>query len=182
MAIATDNVDTDQLHRPRRWDIGFVRRFMLSFGPMSSLFDFATFAFLLFIAHAAPVTFQTSWHVESLMTQLARSYLSCARTMRAGRAVQARRLYGLRWVWRSSRSPCLCPLCGMVWVCAAAGDANEIAITDRRASLKTIFLLAVFVHLTVSARDLINSSSNSSWICVDRNQSARILHTTAARF
>ncbi|WP_256754595.1 magnesium-translocating P-type ATPase [Mesorhizobium sp. Mes31] len=71
LAIATDNVDAEQLHRPRRWDIGSVRRFMLSFGPISSLFDFATFAFLLFIAHAAPAMFQTAWFVESLTTQLA---------------------------------------------------------------------------------------------------------------
>jgi len=71
LAIATDNVDAEQLHRPRRWDIGFVRRFMLSFGPMSSLFDFATFAFLLFIVKAAPATFQTAWFIESLTTQLA---------------------------------------------------------------------------------------------------------------
>jgi Mg2+-importing ATPase len=71
LAIATDNVDAEQLHRPRRWDIGSVRRFMLSFGPISSLFDFATFAFLLFIANATPAMFQTAWFVESLTTQLA---------------------------------------------------------------------------------------------------------------
>ena len=71
LAIATDNVDAEQMRRPRQWDIGFVRRFMISFGLVSSLFDFATFAFLLLIAHAAPATFQTAWFVESLMTQLA---------------------------------------------------------------------------------------------------------------
>lgn len=71
LAIATDNVDAEQMRRARRWDIGFVRRFMVSFGLISSLFDFATFAFLLLIAHATPATFQTSWFVESLMTQLA---------------------------------------------------------------------------------------------------------------
>ncbi|UDL90650.1 magnesium-translocating P-type ATPase [Mesorhizobium sp. PAMC28654] len=71
LAIATDNVDAEQMRRPRRWDIGFVRRFMISFGLVSSLFDFATFAFLLLVANAAPATFQTAWFVESLMTQLA---------------------------------------------------------------------------------------------------------------
>ena len=47
MTIATDNVDPDMLDRPRRWDIRFIRRFMLVFGSLSSLFDFATFALLL---------------------------------------------------------------------------------------------------------------------------------------
>ena len=44
LAIPTDNVDEEQLRRPSHWDIGFIRRFMLFFGPLSSLFDFVTFA------------------------------------------------------------------------------------------------------------------------------------------
>ncbi|WP_245318205.1 MULTISPECIES: magnesium-translocating P-type ATPase [unclassified Mesorhizobium] len=71
LAIASDNVDPDQLHRPRHWDIRFVRRFMISFGLVSSLFDFATFAFLLFFAHATEAAFETAWFVESLLTELA---------------------------------------------------------------------------------------------------------------
>ncbi|PWJ84351.1 Mg2+-importing ATPase [Mesorhizobium loti] len=71
LAIAGDNVDADQLRRPRRWDIGFVRRFMIGFGLVSSLFDFATFAFLLLVAHATAAAFQTGWFVESLLTELA---------------------------------------------------------------------------------------------------------------
>ncbi|ESZ68754.1 magnesium-translocating P-type ATPase [Mesorhizobium sp. L103C105A0] len=71
LAIAGDNVDPDQLRRPRHWDIRFVRRFMISFGLVSSLFDFATFAFLLFVAHATAAAFQTGWFVESLLTELA---------------------------------------------------------------------------------------------------------------
>ncbi|MER8492442.1 magnesium-translocating P-type ATPase [Mesorhizobium australicum] len=71
LAIASDNVDPDQLRRPRHWDIRFVRRFMISFGLVSSLFDFATFAFLLFFAHATEAAFQTAWFVESLLTELA---------------------------------------------------------------------------------------------------------------
>ncbi|WP_044549325.1 magnesium-translocating P-type ATPase [Mesorhizobium japonicum] len=71
LAIASDNVDPDQLRRPRHWDIRFVRRFMISFGLVSSLFDFATFAFLLFFARATEAAFQTAWFVESLLTELA---------------------------------------------------------------------------------------------------------------
>ncbi|WP_292580501.1 magnesium-translocating P-type ATPase [Mesorhizobium sp.] len=71
LAIAGDRVDADQLRRPRHWDIHFIRRFMVSFGLVSSLFDFATFAFLLLVAHAAEAMFQTAWFVESVLTQLA---------------------------------------------------------------------------------------------------------------
>ncbi len=71
LAIATDNVDPDQVRTPRRWDIAFVRRFMVTFGLVSSLFDFATFAFLLLVAKATAEIFQTGWFVESLVTQLA---------------------------------------------------------------------------------------------------------------
>lgn len=71
LAIASDNVDDDQMKSPRHWDIGYIRRFMLCFGLVSTLFDFATFAFLLAIVNAAAETFQTAWFVESLITELA---------------------------------------------------------------------------------------------------------------
>ena len=71
LAIATDNVDADQVRTPRRWDIAFVRRFMVTFGLVSSVFDFITFAFLLLVAGAAAEVFQTGWFVESLVTELA---------------------------------------------------------------------------------------------------------------
>jgi Mg2+-importing ATPase len=69
LAIPTDNVDEEQLRRPSHWDIGFIRRFMLYFGPFSSLFDFATFAIMLWLFHAGPAQFRTGWFVESLATQ-----------------------------------------------------------------------------------------------------------------
>ncbi|MEK1851783.1 MAG: cation transporting ATPase C-terminal domain-containing protein, partial [Phyllobacterium sp.] len=56
---------------PRHWDIAFVRRFMLTFGLVSSFFDFVTFGFLIFVTHATAQTFQTAWFVESLITELA---------------------------------------------------------------------------------------------------------------
>jgi Mg2+-importing ATPase len=69
LAIPTDNVDAEQLHRPSHWDIGFIRRFMLFFGPISSLFDFLTFGVMLGAFHAGPTLFRTGWFVESLATQ-----------------------------------------------------------------------------------------------------------------
>ena len=69
--IPTDNVDEEYLTKPRRWDIGNITRFMFVFGPVSSLFDYATFGLLLFVLHAgdAPRLFQSGWFVESLLTQ-----------------------------------------------------------------------------------------------------------------
>jgi P-type Mg2+ transporter len=69
LAIPTDNVDEEQLRRPSHWDIGFVRRFMLAFGPLSSVFDFLTFAVMLGVFHAGPERFRSGWFVESLATQ-----------------------------------------------------------------------------------------------------------------
>jgi Mg2+-importing ATPase len=69
LAIPTDNVDDDQLHRPSRWDLGFIRKFMTVFGPLSSVFDFLTFAVMLWIFHAGAAEFRSGWFVESLATQ-----------------------------------------------------------------------------------------------------------------
>ncbi|MBN9191606.1 magnesium-translocating P-type ATPase [Microbacterium sp.] len=69
LAIPGDRVDPEQLEAPSRWDIGFIRRFMLVFGPISSLFDFATFGLMLFVFHAAEGEFQAGWFIESIATQ-----------------------------------------------------------------------------------------------------------------
>ncbi|BBX47359.1 magnesium-translocating P-type ATPase [Mycobacterium cookii] len=69
LAIPTDNVDVDQLQAPSHWDVAFIRRFMLTFGPISSLFDFLTFGLMLGVLHAGPTEFRTGWFVESLATQ-----------------------------------------------------------------------------------------------------------------
>ena len=69
LAIPTDRVDPEQLHAPAHWNIAFIRRFMLTFGPISSLFDFLTFGLMLGVLHAGPPEFRTGWFVESLATQ-----------------------------------------------------------------------------------------------------------------
>lgn len=67
--IPTDRVDPEMVARPAHWDTRFIRRFMTYFGPISSLFDFATFAAMLWVFHAGQSLFQTGWFVESLATQ-----------------------------------------------------------------------------------------------------------------
>jgi Mg2+-importing ATPase len=68
MTIASDNVDAEMLARPRRWDIGFIRSFMLTFGVLSSVFDYITFGALLYIFHADTEQFRTGWFVESVLS------------------------------------------------------------------------------------------------------------------
>jgi P-type Mg2+ transporter len=69
LTIPTDEVDEEMLERPSRWDIRFIERFMLVFGPASSLFDFMTFALMLSVFHAGAGTFRSGWFVESICTQ-----------------------------------------------------------------------------------------------------------------
>jgi Mg2+-importing ATPase len=71
MAIATDTVDPGAVDQPQHWSIGYIRRFMVCFGLISSIFDMVTFGFLLWVAKATESHFQTGWFVESLVTQLA---------------------------------------------------------------------------------------------------------------
>jgi len=71
VGIADDGVDPEILERPRRWNIGFIGRYMVAFGVLSSVFDFVTFGVLLRIFHASVAVFQTGWFVESLLTELA---------------------------------------------------------------------------------------------------------------
>ena len=70
-AIPTDNVDAEYLAVPRKWDIGNIFKFMLFIGPISSIFDYATFFTMLYVFKAwnNPSLFQTGWFVESLLTQ-----------------------------------------------------------------------------------------------------------------
>jgi P-type Mg2+ transporter len=70
MAIATDSVDPELVERPRRWNIAFIRNFMIVFGIVSSIFDFLTFGALVFILKATPEVFRTGWFVESVMTEV----------------------------------------------------------------------------------------------------------------
>jgi P-type Mg2+ transporter len=69
--IPTDNVDDEYIASPRRWDISNIFKFMVFIGPISSIFDYATYAMMLFVFDSwnNPSLFQTGWFVESLLTQ-----------------------------------------------------------------------------------------------------------------
>ncbi|WP_416796394.1 magnesium-translocating P-type ATPase [Ciceribacter azotifigens] len=70
IAISSDNADPEQIATPQRWSIRDIQRFMVVFGLISSCFDIVTFATLLFVFHASETTFQTSWFMISLLTEL----------------------------------------------------------------------------------------------------------------
>jgi Mg2+-importing ATPase len=70
VGLADDSVDPELVARPGRWNIGFIGRFMVEFGFVSSAFDFLTFGALLAVFHAGPDLFRTAWFVESLLTEL----------------------------------------------------------------------------------------------------------------
>ena len=71
VSIPTDQVDEEYLRRPRQWRIDKLKHFILIMGPVSSIFDYATFLLMLyaFNAWANPALFHTGWFVESLLTQ-----------------------------------------------------------------------------------------------------------------
>ncbi len=68
MTIATDSVDPELVEQPRRWDIKFIRNFMLTFGAVSSVFDYLTFGVLLLILNATTDQFRTGWFMESVIS------------------------------------------------------------------------------------------------------------------
>jgi Mg2+-importing ATPase len=68
MTIATDSVDRELVEKPRRWNIGFIRNFMLTFGLLSSVFDYLTFGVLLLVLQATTGQFRTGWFIESVIS------------------------------------------------------------------------------------------------------------------
>jgi Mg2+-importing ATPase len=69
-AIPSDNVDSDVVAEPARWDVHAIERFMIAFGPISSIFDYVTFGLLLLMLGNNEDSFHTGWFVESLFTQI----------------------------------------------------------------------------------------------------------------
>ena len=68
ITISSDHVDAINIAQPHRWDIRFIQRYMITFGMLSSLFDFLTFGVLHYVLHAREAEFQTGWFVESVIS------------------------------------------------------------------------------------------------------------------
>jgi Mg2+-importing ATPase len=85
-AIPTDDVDPEQVEKPRPWDMRQLARFIVCIGPCSSIFDYTTYFLMLFVfgcwdtstpevASRSASLFQTGWFVESLLTQTVLIYI-----------------------------------------------------------------------------------------------------------
>ena len=70
VTIATDSVDQEMIEKPRRWNIAFIRKFMITFGLVSSAFDYLTFGLLLLVLKVSQDAFRTGWFFEFVMTEL----------------------------------------------------------------------------------------------------------------
>ncbi|MDA4128988.1 MAG: magnesium-translocating P-type ATPase [Thaumarchaeota archaeon] len=68
ITIGTDNVDSEMVEQPRRWNVSFIRNFMITFGILSSVFDYLTFGVLLLVLNSSTVLFRTGWFVESVVS------------------------------------------------------------------------------------------------------------------
>ena len=98
--LPLDNVDPEAVERPVHWDIRLIERFMIVIGPISTLFDIATFAVLLLFFHAAEAFFRTGWFVESLVTQILMIFaVRTRRSLFASRPHRA--VVGLTFSYRS---------------------------------------------------------------------------------
>ncbi len=69
VAIPFDRVEQEFLKRPKKFNIDFMKKFMIIFGPLSSLFDLITFGVLFWVLHVTAAGFQTGWFLESIATQ-----------------------------------------------------------------------------------------------------------------
>lgn len=75
LAIPSDNVDGEYLKKPKHWDMSFIKRYMIIFGLISTVFDLLTFYFLFTVFHLSEATFQAGWFIESLATQILVIYI-----------------------------------------------------------------------------------------------------------
>ena len=69
MTIPTDNVDEEYVKKPKKFNINYIKKYMLFFGPISSIYDFLTYLVMIFVFNASISLFQTGWFIESLITQ-----------------------------------------------------------------------------------------------------------------
>ena len=117
IAIPSDNVDKDWIDSPKKWNIHFLRKFMYIFGPLSSLFDFLTFAILLFVVKVSVPVFQTTWFLESFATQILIIHIIRTKgsifKSRASKALIISSLLGFAVCWITPFTP-LGKLLGMV--------------------------------------------------------------------
>jgi Mg2+-importing ATPase len=134
-------VDDEATAQPQRWDIRLVRRFMVAFGLLSSVFDYLTFGALLFLFGAQPVTFRTGWFIESVVS--AASVVLVVRSRRPlGRSRPGRGLV---------RATAFC--LGATVLLPFSPLAGPLGLAPPRATL--LLLIAAIVLLYVAAAEVL---------------------------
>ncbi len=139
MTIASDKVDPELVETPRRWDIKFIRDFMLVFGLLSSVFDFLTFGALLFVMRIpvfssyGQALFRTGWFVESVLS--ASMVVLVIRTRRP--------------IYRSRPSRLLTIATVCVWAATLLLPYTPLATLFHFTALPWQFLAMVFVILAL---------------------------------
>jgi P-type Mg2+ transporter len=136
-AVPFDRTDPEDTARPVRWDIRLIERFMVVIGPVSSLFDFLTFAVLLFLFHADAALFRTGWFVESLCTQVLVIFV-----------IRTRRAF-----WRSRAHPLLAAMAlavvGVALVLPLTPAAAWVGMVPPGAGVYLFVLLATSSYLVL---------------------------------
>jgi Mg2+-importing ATPase len=70
LTISTDNVDKEELTKPKKWNIRYIEKFALTFGGISSIFDFTTIFILIYVLAANAELFRTGWFLESVLSEI----------------------------------------------------------------------------------------------------------------
>jgi P-type Mg2+ transporter len=141
ITIARDSVDAELVERPRRWNIRFIRRFMMTFGLLSSVFDYLTFATLLWMLHAGSMEFRTGWFTESVLSA---SLIVLV--------IRSRRPF-----WRSRPSRMLVLATGLVWLVTLSLPYSPIGRLFHFQPLPALFLavIAGLLVLYIASAELV---------------------------
>jgi len=161
-----------KMRRPSHWDIGFIRRFMLAFGPLSSLFDFLTFAVMLGLFHAGPERFRSGWFVESLATQTLVIF-----------AIRTRRIPFFR---SRASTPLILAVLGVVAIGAllpASGLAPLLGFEPLPAAYFAVLAAMVLAYLAlIEAGKRIFYGLGTTWSPRRRDPATRHVRRRVARF
>jgi P-type Mg2+ transporter len=141
ITIAGDSVDPELVETPRRWNIHFIRSFMMTFGLLSSVFDYLTFAVLLWVLHAGSTEFRTGWFTESVLS--ASIIVLVIRTRRP--------------FWRSRPSRYLALATGLVWVVTLALPYTAVGRLFKFQPLPAAFLgfIALVLVLYIATAEVV---------------------------
>jgi Mg2+-importing ATPase len=144
ITISGDSVDAEMEQRPAQWNIKLIRKLMIIFGLISTVFDLATFAILRLGYHASPELFRTGWFIESTFTELA--VMLVLRTNR--RFWQSRPGRGLLW------SSVILAVLTLILPLTSLGRVIGLTVAPRALVLALLGLIGIYVAINEMAKRL----------------------------